>query len=302
MDLAPRITLSDSVGHPQPPLTHGAQHSPLSPIFFDDRVRRETRKERAFFSKVTRATSAYSVNLRKIAKNIQVLVEGIDPLDRSQVADLEQMLRRYSELLRPWARSTATKMLVDVSRRDEKVWKEYTAYLGLNLQREIAEAPTGEVMRELLAEQVALITSLPLDAAQRVHELATGAIYQGDRANEIAAEIMKTGEVTRSRANLIARTEVGRASTAFTKARAVHVGSTHFRWVTSHDYDVRKLHKELDGTVHRWDDPPVAGYLHGAPVKALPGSIWNCRCLAYPLLPEERIANEVNWHATAPNA
>src|ERR1019366_5325789 len=192
--------------------------------------KRETRKQRAFFSKVRRGEAAYAVNLRKIAKHVEDLVRAFDPEDAEQIRQLEDALRRYSDLLTPWARVTAKRMLVDASRRDEKVWKEYTEYLGVNLRAEITSAPTGEVMRDLLNDQVYLITSLPLDAAKRVHELSSGALYEGARANEIAAEIMKTGEVTRSRANLIARTEVGRSATALTQARAESVGSVGYIW------------------------------------------------------------------------
>lgn len=272
----------------------------LATVTTDKFTPRETRKQRLFFNKVRRGEVAYAVNLRKIAKHIEDIVKAFDPTDKAQIAQLEQALRRYADILTPWARVTAQRMLVDVSRRDEKVWREYIKFLGLSLYDEITKAPTGEVMRQLMHEQVTLITSLPMDAAQRVHELATGALYEGTRANEIAAEIMKTGDVTRSRANLIARTETGRAATTLTQARAEHVGSTHYRWVTSHDYDVRRLHKELDGTIHRWDDPPIAGESKGSPVRAHPGCIWNCRCFAYPILPEEKLANRPNWHASAP--
>ena len=258
---------------------------------------RETRKQRAFFSKVRRGEAAYAVNLRKIAKHIDDLTKSFDATDPEQVRQLEAYLRRYADLLTPWARVTASRMLVDVSRRDEKVWKEYTRYLGLNLQKEIAEAPTGAVMRDLLNEQVHLITSLPLEAAQRVHELTTGALYEGARANEIAAEIYKTGSVTKSRAALIARTEVGRAATALTQARALSVESTHYVWISSHDSDTRPRHKQLDGTAHAWNDPPVASEPGQKEMRYHPGSGPNCRCWASPILPEERIANRKNWHA-----
>lgn len=258
---------------------------------------RETRKQRTFFNKVRRGESAYAVNLRKIAKHVEDIIKAFDPEDISQVLQLEQSLRRYSDLLTPWARMTAKRMLVDVSRRDEKVWAEYTQFLGINLRHEIATAPTGEVMRDLMNEQVSLITSLPLDAAQRVHELAIGSLYEGARAEEIAAEILRTGDVTKSRANLIARTEVGRAATTLTQARAEYVGSVGYIWTSAHDSDVRPLHKRLDGTFHAWNDPPVSGEKGE---RAHAGCIYNCRCFAYPVLPGEAGAGKKNWHSTAP--
>ena len=269
------------------------RRQPISTFFAQDKVRRETKKERAFFAKVNRSESAYAVNLRKIAKHVNDLVQAFDPTDKEQVRQLELALRSYANILTPWARATARKMLVDVSRRNEKVWEEYTKFLGQNLRREIATAPTGEVMQQLLREQVTLITSLPLDAATRVHELATGALYEGSRAREIAQQIMRTGHVTMSRANLIARTEVGRASTTLTQARAESVNSVGYLWKSSKDHDVRPLHKKLDGTFHRWNDPPISGE-NGE--RSHPGCIYNCRCWAWPVLPDEQPTELSNWH------
>ncbi|MFX5937705.1 phage head morphogenesis protein, partial [Acinetobacter baumannii] len=81
------------------------------------------------------------------------------------------------------------------------------------------------VLQELLAEQVDLITSIPREAGQRVHELTLKGLEDSTRASEIAKEIMRSGEVAKSRAMLIARTEVSRTATSLTQARAQFVGS-----------------------------------------------------------------------------
>jgi SPP1 gp7 family putative phage head morphogenesis protein len=152
--------------------------------------------------------------------------------------------------------------------------------IGSGIAQEIATAPTGEALRVAMAEQVRLITSLPLEAGQRVHKLAIEGLSTGRRASEVAKDILATGEVTKSRANLIARTETGRASAEFSKARAQSVGSTHFIWHTAGDRDVRPSHAKLNGQVFRWDQPPECDPGH----HALPGAIFNCRCYPEPVL------------------
>ena len=136
------------------------------------------------------------------------------------------------------------------------------------------------MLRQFLSEQVKLITSLPLDAAQRVHELTLQGITEGTRAKAIAAEILKTGRVTESRAKLIARTEVARTASGLTMARAVHVGCTHYYWRTSGDSDVRKSHKEMNGMIVPFNHPPTLS--DGTTTHA--GQIFNCRCWIQPLL------------------
>jgi SPP1 gp7 family putative phage head morphogenesis protein len=148
--------------------------------------------------------------------------------------------------------------------------------LSRGLREEIRNAPTGAVMRQLLASQVDLIQSLPREAAQRVHQLTLAGIEDSTRASEIAKEILRSGEVTASRATLIARTEVARTSTTLTQARAESVGSPGYIWTTSHDGSVRSDHKELDGKFFAWSDPPVADKRSGA--RAHAGAIYNCRC------------------------
>lgn len=247
-----------------------------------DRRAPETRAERATFAAGRRAESQYARMLRGVARAVGHLVDAHEPGAEST---LEHMLRHYAEVLRPWARATAERMLGDVMRRDERVWRSLSREMGRALHEEIGSAPTGAAMRESLDRQVALITSLPLDAARRVHELATGALYGGARPEEIQKQILQTGHVTRSRANLIARTEVARATTELTRARAEHVGSEGYVWRTAEDADVRPLHRKLAGRFVRWDDPPVAG--EGGE-RAHAGSIYNCRCYPEVVIPGER--------------
>lgn len=193
------------------------------------------------------------------------------------------MLAKYAEALEPWATQAATQMLTDVNHRDVQAWREMAKELSVELRREIQSAPTGELFKALLNEQVSLIKSLPLEAAQRVHELTIKGLEDSTRSREIAKEIMRSGEVTESRATLIARTEVARSASSLTQARAAHVGSEGYIWRTSGDGDVRHSHKEMNGKYVRWDSPPTLS--DGTTTHA--GQIYNCRCYPEPVLPED---------------
>ena len=132
-------------------------------------------------------------------------------------------------------------------------------------------------------EQVTLITSLPTKAAERVHNLTIEALSNSTRASEVAKEILATGNVTESRANLIARTEVARTASLITESRAVHIGSEGYFWRTAGDSDVRHEHRLLSGKYIKWNDPPVAS---ADGTRAHAGQIYNCRCWPEPVLPE----------------
>jgi len=211
----------------------------------------------------------YSRALRKVAAHVGELVRAFpDPSDPR----LAEALLKYSEALDGWARVVAQKMLAAVAHRDIKAWREITKGMSLALRNEIENAPTGQAMRGLMADQVHLIKSLPLDAAQRVHNL----VIQGQgstRAAEIAKEIMRTSEVTKSRATLIALTETSRAATAMTQARAEHIGSEGYVWRTAKDSHVRESHKRMQGRFVRWDSPPTLDNMTGHA-----GCLPRCRC------------------------
>lgn len=243
------------------------------------------RLARLRWKRVRDTERGFARQLRSVADQVGHLVRGLAPdgkVDDPYV--LQQALRAYAVTLAPWARAVATRMQADVMRRDEDAWRKSAATVGRELRRELREAPTGMLVRQYLGEQVGLITSLPLEAAQRVHELTLEGIVQAGRAQELSDMIMGSGHVTRSRANLIARTEVARTASLVTQSRAEYVGSPGYIWRTVGDADVRDLHRKLNGKFFRWTEPPISG---SNGVRAHAGQIYNCRCYPEVVLDEE---------------
>ena len=234
--------------------------------------------------KTQRIEQRYALQLRKVAEQVGSIISPFTPGDMSQVPTIEHLLKAYSDMLKGWATQTASNMLMDVALRDEQTWQVLAKDLSRGLREEIRNAPTGRVMRQLLAEQVDLIQSIPIEAAQRVHRLTLAGLEDSTRASEIAKAIMASGDVAASRAQLIATTEVSRTAATLTQVRAESIGSETYTWRTSGDGAVREDHRELNGKVFRWDSPPIADKRSG--VRAHPGCIWRCRCFAEPHIPD----------------
>lgn len=248
--------------------------------------RRARNEERKRWTRSRRAETQFARKLRGVAHEISLLAKHLwrtnDP--QGSMEQLRAALARYAETLRPWARHVAASMVRDVSRRDEAQWASLSQVMGRSLRAEIQDAPVGNLLRQRLSEAASLITSLPIDAAKRVHKMTLKGIAEGARASEIAKEIYKTGEVTKSRANLIARTEVSRTSSGLVQSRSEHLGSEGYIWRTSGDADVRKEHRKLNGKFIRWSDPPIAG---PKGMRYHAGAGPNCRCWCEPVIPEE---------------
>jgi len=253
--------------------------------------RRENAKERAAFSRVRKAEKQYATQLRKVARHVGDIIRNHKPETSDGMAEIRAILAKYAEVIEPWAKVAAGRMIADVGRRDEKAWEVNSKAMGRSLREEIANAPTGHFLRAKLAENVKLIKSLPTEAAERVHTLTLEGINNATRSSEIAKEIARSGEVTIGRANTIARTEVSRTASGLVEARSRHVGSEGYIWRSVGDSDVRNKdgnpigsHRLLNGKFIRWDDPPVAS-TNGDRYHAGCGP--NCRCYCEPVIPED---------------
>lgn len=236
------------------------------------------------FSKPQNISNGYAVALRGIAKEVGRLIRGYaanDPLNPTTMQALEQALRMYSEIIGPWALQTVNNVLHSVNNQDKYAWRQHTQEMAESIKKEVQSAPIGDTVSRIRDENVLLIKSIPLEAANRVNKLIMANLSQSRRSSELAKSIMETEDVTKSRATLIARTEVSKAGVALTQARAQHIGSEGYIWHTTGDRIVRDSHKKMNKTYVRWDSPPTLDKMTGHA-----GCFPNCRCWPEPVFGE----------------
>lgn len=133
-----------------------------------------------------------------------------------------------------------------------------------------------------------LISSIPeqyLDkVAQRTHDM----VRSGTSVRDYAKELEKQYGLSKNRANLIARTEIGKLNGQLSKARSEKVGIDEYEWSSSADERVRKSHAVLNGKICKYSDPTVYRERDepgvwkmrssiGAYV-GIPGEDYQCRC------------------------
>lgn len=121
-----------------------------------------------------------------------------------------------------------------------------------------------------------------------VREVLDNRLKGGVRVEEIREVLRERLDMTKRRAELIARDQVLKASGQLQQARQEQVGIKRYVWTTSLDERVRDDHERLEGQVFRWDDPPVTNFsevVRGRPERrGHPGSDFQCRCTADPIL------------------
>jgi SPP1 gp7 family putative phage head morphogenesis protein len=228
------------------------------------------------------AEREYATALRNVAREVRRIVSEAAN-DPAKAAQVQKALEAYSDLLTPWARTVAGKMLKRADLKSEAAFRQVAKAAGKELRAELSGGgPVATAFQARLDENVLLIKSLPTEAGERVATITTEGLASGTRADVLAQAIGETGDVTESRALLIARTESSKATTALTKARAETVGSDGYIWRTSHDGAVRPSHAAMDGKMVQWDEPPTLDGMTGHA-----GEFPNCRCYAEPVLPQE---------------
>ncbi len=118
-----------------------------------------------------------------------------------------------------------------------------------------------------------LVTGLGQRMADDIAAVVEDGVVSGSRWETIAGRLAHVGQVTESRAALIARDQVGKLFGDINKQRQVNLGVTSYYWRTVKDNRVRDEHDKLEGDRFAWDSPPSEGH---------PSEAVNCRCYADP--------------------
>ena len=236
----------------------------------------------------------YIRSIQKIMKQFELLAQGKD--------EPEEILKAWKEYaqsaaFQKAAEDIACRMVTNLFSDGQKSWREAARVNSRG--RAIYEAlkeeltgPVGAVYGSLISQNSKLIRTLPEAVAEQVTAYIAKEQQKGRRASEIAGEITRLfPEKTRARAELIARTEVSKASTALIQARSELLGLRWYVWRTSEDQRVRDSHELMEGVIIAWSNPPSPealnqersyGHYHA-------GNTFNCRCYPEPLVEVEAI-------------
>jgi SPP1 gp7 family putative phage head morphogenesis protein len=152
----------------------------------------------------------------------------------------------------------------------DQLTKQTRALLGVEIPASENVAPQ---LSNFVAENVALIKSIPSQYFGDIEKTVTGAVTRGTRWEDLAKELQARYQVSESRAKLIARDQVGKFYGSLQQVRQEQMGVTGYTWQTVNDNRVRDEHSIRQGQHFEWSAPPEDGH---------PGEAINCRCYAEP--------------------
>ncbi len=151
-----------------------------------------------------------------------------------------------------------------------------------------------EIIRRWISENILKIKSIPAETLSNMQKIILGSYLKGSSIRDIQKEIQAQYNVSKRKAQLLARDQVSTLNAQITKIQQQDAGCTKYRWSTSKDSRVRDCHRALDGKIFSWDNPPEMWYetkkgrvYTGR--RCHPGEDFMCRCCAIPIFDFETI-------------
>lgn len=126
-----------------------------------------------------------------------------------------------------------------------------------------------------VTENVSLIQSIDARYFDDLEKYISKAYQNGTLTADLSKIIRERTKVSKSRANVIARDQIGKLNGQIMAYRQQSLGIRKYRWSTSGDERVRPEHKKRNNRVFDWNNPPSDGS---------PGMAIQCRCVAVPVI------------------
>ena len=125
---------------------------------------------------------------------------------------------------------------------------------------------------------------------EKIPEMRKGILdltLQGKGLPQIEQYLLKEWHISQDRIKFLARNESSIATASYLKSKYQSENIEYFKWATIMDGRERPLHKELNGKIFRFDNPPIIDERLGT--RGLPGETYNCRCSIIPIIDKDYV-------------
>lgn len=238
----------------------------------------------------------YRRRLRKLQEEAYTLLLA----ELQPVLNPTALQRDSRDFFRPFFRTDANEIGRAIDEVEAKFWKKWTrprmARLVVPVAGDVQRAQAADGNRRLrpivgvdvfgaepwleqsaagfVERNVALIKTIPQTLFDEVEARVTQAVTQGQRWEDLSKIIEDRFNVSKSRADLIARDQTTKFFGELQRQRNKGIGIEKERWNTQNDNRVRESHEDLEGVEYNVEKPPLGG----------PGWPVGCRCFGSPVL------------------
>lgn len=212
--------------------------------------------------------------------------EPVIAQDALPAAELQKAVRA---LVRQWQRNfnRASEQLADyfataVEDRSDAALKKILRDGGYSVEFKMTKG-MQDIFRSTVNANVSLIKSIPQKYLTEVEGMVMRSVQTGRDLSELSKDLQKQFGITRRRAELIARDQNNKATSAFNRVRQQELGITKAIWVHSHaGKEPRPTHLKMNGKQYDINegmyDPAVGKNI-------FPGELINCRCVGRSVIP-----------------
>lgn len=179
-----------------------------------------------------------------------------------------------TEILQQWARS----MISHVNARSKKSLIKHAGKADLEIAPLLNDKGMDPYFKNIIDENVGLIRSI---SYYRLTSFKNGIVYAITNdmpQDQLRKMIQGNYRVTKGKAAMLARDQVGKLNGRLNQYRQQQLGGTRYKWRGSNDSRERPDHVLLNGTTQRWDKPPITDSRTKA--RNHPGEDYQCRCHA----------------------
>lgn len=242
----------------------------------------------------TAATIAYERSLVKmvliatvnILKQYDKHVKDIERKDSQYTEDaflsgIKKFLRNVKKavtnaFVENRSQKAATNFVKAINNQQRYNFEQQARVKGIELSKH--EPWVNEILTQNIKNNVSYIKNLENEMYERIDEIVREGVEKGWPSKKLRDKIIEQTGITKSRAEFLAVDQAGTIMGQITASRHQNLGITSYTWDTSGDERVREKHRDLDGKVFSYDDPPE---VNGR--KVLPGEDYRCRCVAMPV-------------------
>ncbi len=246
------------------------------PVIANDLETQYSQAVAAFFDKLN---ASYNRLLRKM------MVEGIkfNTLHRTNAIEFESFKKQLFSIRDQIAKTIEGPILKRIRSAFSRVEGRVVKQLEKTFKKakfpipEIIFEAAPEMIEQAISDNVALIGSIADEHTETLEAAVLSAVGKGSDFDTVIEVVEETSNQGRAKAEFIARDQIAKTYADVNEAKQRASGFDGYTWEATNDDRTRATHAALDGTFHRWDDPPLVGdrNLH-------PGEDFQCRCIAVP--------------------
>lgn len=239
-----------------------------------------SRALRSYGAKFNRQTKAYSV----LPQQLPVEVLEAAAAYAKAAKDLHDALgAKLDEIQRGLGKAVYDNP-VDASKMVGKMDKSFDEHYGDALGTEgLSESSKARLAREYADALKPYVKDFTDEMVGELRAMVKANAEAGYRFDTLVDRIQGRFGVSLSKASFLARQETSMFVSKHRERRFEDSGITEYVWQSAGDSRVRPDHKKLDGKVFKYSQPPVVDEATGR--RGNPGTDFQCRCVANPVLP-----------------